>query len=152
MDLSKPSSATPSYTSGVCLPGVSPNSSTAIPLYPAVKCESPSFDFAYYGHGSSPYGGFHPMMQYHPSVKSEMSRMGCDTPDLIDAKSNNVSKDPAPIPEGMLISNLLLCSLYYAEACNEFAGFFFTPLRPGNTAFFKELSQWWRAFGNTVFD
>ena len=26
------------------------------------------------------------------------------------------------------------------------------PLRPGNTALFEQLSQWWRTVGNTVFD
>jgi len=99
MDLSKPSSINSTYVSGLS-PGVS-NSSMTIPMYSSVKSESPSFDFAYYGQGStSPYGGFHSMMQCHPMIKTEMNRMNCDTPDLIDVKSYNVSKEPAPIPEG----------------------------------------------------
>ena len=49
-----------------------------------------------------------------------------------------------------LTSNLSLYLLYYAEACNEFAGPISTSLRLSNTAPFKEMSQWWRAVGNTV--
>ena len=49
-------------------------------------------------------------------------------------------------------SNLSLYSLYYAEACNELAGPISASLRPGNTAPFEEMSQRWRAVGNTVFD
>ena len=49
-------------------------------------------------------------------------------------------------------SNLLLCSLYYAEACNEFAGPTSASLRPGNAALFKEMLQRWRAVGNNVSD
>ena len=49
-------------------------------------------------------------------------------------------------------SNLLLYSLDYAEACNELAGPISASLRPGNTALFEEMSQRWRAFGNTVSD
>ena len=49
-------------------------------------------------------------------------------------------------------SNLSLYSLYYAEACNEFAGPISASLRPGNTAPFEEMSQRWRAVGNTVSD
>ena len=49
-------------------------------------------------------------------------------------------------------SNLSLYSLYYAEACNELAGPISASLRPGNTAPFKEMSQRWRAVGNTVSD
>ena len=49
-------------------------------------------------------------------------------------------------------SNLSLYSLYYAEACNEFAGPISASLRPGNTASFEEMLQRWRAVGNTVSD
>ena len=49
-------------------------------------------------------------------------------------------------------SNLLFYSLYYAEACNEFAGPIFASLRLGNTAPFEEMLQRWRAVGNTVSD
>ena len=51
-----------------------------------------------------------------------------------------------------VLSNLSLHSLCYAEACNELAGPISTSLRPDNTASFEEMSQWWRAVGNTVFD
>ena len=43
-------------------------------------------------------------------------------------------------------------SLYYAEACNELAGLISTTLRPGSKPSFKEMSQRWRAIGNTVSD
>ena len=46
--------------------------------------------------------------------------------------------------------NLSLCSLYYAEACNEFAGPISASLRSGNTASFEEMSQRWQAVGNTM--
>ena len=49
-------------------------------------------------------------------------------------------------------SNLLLCSLSYAETCNKLAKSLSASLRPGNTASFNEMSQQWRAVGNTVFD
>ena len=49
-------------------------------------------------------------------------------------------------------SNLSLYSLDYAEACNELAGPISASLRAGNTAPFEEMSQLWRAVGNTVFD
>ena len=49
-------------------------------------------------------------------------------------------------------SNLSLYSLDYAEACNELAGPISASLRPGNTAPFEEMSQRWRAVGNTVSD
>ena len=41
--------------------------------------------------------------------------------------------------------------MYYAKACNEFAGLIFASLRPGNTAPFEEMLQRWRAVGNNVF-
>ena len=47
-------------------------------------------------------------------------------------------------------SNLSLYSLYYAELCNEFAEPISVSLRPGNAAPFEEMSQRWRAVGNTV--
>ena len=50
-------------------------------------------------------------------------------------------------------SNLLLQSLYYAEACNEFARPISASLRPGDTATpDEEMSQRWQAVGNTVSD
>ena len=48
--------------------------------------------------------------------------------------------------------NVSLYALCYAKACNEFAGPVSAPLRPGNTAFFEQISQRWRAVGNSVFD
>ena len=39
------------------------------------------------------------------------------------------------------ISNILLYSLYYAEARNEFTGPISTSLRPGNTTHFEEMLQ-----------
>ena len=47
-------------------------------------------------------------------------------------------------------SNLLLYSLYYAEACSEFARPISASLRPGNIALFEEMSLLWRAVGITV--
>ena len=49
-------------------------------------------------------------------------------------------------------SNLSLYLLDYAEVCNELAGPISASLRPGNTAPFEEMSQRWRAVGNTVSD
>ena len=48
--------------------------------------------------------------------------------------------------------NLSLYSLQYAEACNELAGPISASLHPGNTAPFEEISQRWRAVGNTESD
>ena len=45
---------------------------------------------------------------------------------------------------------LLLYSLYYAEACNKFAGPISASLRLGNTAPFGKMSQRWRVIGNTM--
>ena len=42
--------------------------------------------------------------------------------------------------------------MYYAEACNKFAGPISASLRPGNTAPFEEMLQRWQAVGNTVCD
>ena len=42
-----------------------------------------------------------------------------------------------------------LFSLYYAEACNEFAGPISASLRPGNTAPLEKLLQQWWAVGNS---
>ena len=47
-------------------------------------------------------------------------------------------------------SNLSLYLLDYAEVCNELSGPISASLRPGNTAPFEEMSQRWRAVGNTV--
>ena len=49
-------------------------------------------------------------------------------------------------------SNLSLYSLHNAEACNEFARPIYASLRLGNTVSFKEMSQRWRAVGNTASD
>ena len=49
-------------------------------------------------------------------------------------------------------SNISLYSLDYAEACNELAGPISASLCPGSTAPFEEMSQQWRAVGNTVSD
>ena len=42
--------------------------------------------------------------------------------------------------------------MYYAEACNEFEGPISASFCRGNTDPLKEMSQRWRAVGNTVFD
>ena len=42
--------------------------------------------------------------------------------------------------------------LYYAEACNELARPISASLRPGSTAYFKEMLQRWQAVDDTVFD
>ena len=47
-------------------------------------------------------------------------------------------------------SNLFIRSLYYAEACYEFAGPISASLLPGNTATIEEMSQRRRAVGKTV--
>ena len=49
-------------------------------------------------------------------------------------------------------SNFSLYSLYYAEACNEFVEPFYASLHPGNIASLEEMSQRWRAGGNTESD
>ena len=49
-------------------------------------------------------------------------------------------------------SNLLLYLLYYAEACNKFAGPISASLCAGNTAPFEEMLQRWQAVSNTVSD
>ena len=49
-------------------------------------------------------------------------------------------------------SNYSLYLLYYAEACNKFAGHISASLRPDNSAALEEMSQRWRAVGNTVSD
>ena len=46
-------------------------------------------------------------------------------------------------------SNLSFYMLYYAIACNEYAGPIFVSLGPGNTAHFEEILQRWQAAGNT---
>ena len=55
-------------------------------------------------------------------------------------------------PNGLAYLSLSLYSLHYAEACNELAAPISASLRPGNTAPFEEMSQRWRAVGNTVSD
>ena len=41
--------------------------------------------------------------------------------------------------------------LYYVTACNELAGLIFGCIAPRlNIATFEEMSQWWRANGNSV--
>ena len=46
----------------------------------------------------------------------------------------------------------LLYLLYYAEVYNKLAGPISTTLLPNNTASFQEMSQRWRAVGNSVSD
>ena len=48
-------------------------------------------------------------------------------------------------------SNLSLYSFYFAEDYNEFTGPILASLCPSNIAPFREMSQWWRAIGNTAF-
>ena len=49
-------------------------------------------------------------------------------------------------------SNFSLHSLYYAKAYNNLAKPISASLHPSNTALFKDMSQQWRAVGNSVFD
>ena len=50
-------------------------------------------------------------------------------------------------------SKISLYWLFYAEECKEFAGAHLrTIMRTSSTALFEEISQRWRAIGNTVFD
>ena len=49
-----------------------------------------------------------------------------------------------------LKSNLLLYSLYYAEARNELAGPIVASLRPGKTPPFEAISQRWQTVGIAV--
>ena len=42
--------------------------------------------------------------------------------------------------------------LYYVEGCSEFVGPISSPLRPGNTVPFKEMSQRWQPVYKTVPD
>ena len=63
---------------------------------------------------------------------------------LEDSTSGDYDQKPNQIK-----SYLSLCSLYYAEACIKFAGPISASLRPGNTASFEEMSQRWRAVGNS---
>ena len=44
------------------------------------------------------------------------------------------------------------CTLCYVKLCNKLAWLIFASLRPGNIASFEQMSQWWRAVGNTVSD
>ena len=66
--------------------------------------------------------------------------------------NSSFAKQNMPKKVSKIKSNLSLYSLYYAEACNELAGPISASLRPGNTAPFEEMSQRWRAVGNTVSD
>ena len=49
-------------------------------------------------------------------------------------------------------SNLSLYPLYYAKACNEFAGPISALLRQRYSATFEDMSQGWRAVGNIMSD
>ena len=69
----------------------------------------------------------------------------CNKFAIIFSNTNSIGKDD-------IKSYLSLYSLDYAEACNELAGPISASLRPGNTAPFEEMSQRWRAVGNTVSD
>ena len=66
-----------------------------------------------------------------------------------------------PVDQGLVIIwhfwvetrfKLTQISLYYAEACNEFAWPTSASLCPSNTAPFKETLQQWQAVGNTESD
>ena len=48
--------------------------------------------------------------------------------------------------------NLSFYSLYYAKACNKFAGPIYASLRTGNITSFKEMPHRWQAVGNCVSD
>ena len=71
-------------------------------------------------------------------------------------KFNDFAENHIQIRDFFLIqdfvkSNLSVYSLYYAEACNEFAGPI-SSLRPDNTASFEEMIQRWQNVGKTVSD
>ena len=67
------------------------------------------------------------------------------------SQSTSVSKWPAS-NQNQIESNLSLYLLYYAEACNNFAGPISASLRPGNTASCEEMTQRWQTVDNTVSD
>ena len=95
MDLSKSSSDTPS-----CMDS---SRASSMSMFPPIKAEPPTFDFHYYRQDSpSLYGGMHSMIPFHPSIKTEMNRGSYGSPEPPDVKSNDVSKDAAPIPQGSL--------------------------------------------------
>ena len=52
----------------------------------------------------------------------------------------------------LMKSTFLLFLMYYDEACNELVRPISASLRPGYTASFEEMSQQWRAVGNTESD
>ena len=64
--------------------------------------------------------------------------------------SINVAYEPTT--NSIIKSNLLLYSLYHAEACNELAGPISASLRLGNTGSFEEMPQRWQTVNNTVLD
>ena len=46
--------------------------------------------------------------------------------------------------------NLSLCSLCYAETCDELSGPISASLRPGNTVHFEQMSPRWQAVSNPI--
>ena len=91
-------------------------------------------------------------------IYSSLSR--CELPRTLELPIalEGLSKDILLIVKaGLVLSarkistqNLLLHSLYYAEACNELGGPISASLRPGHTGPFEEMLQRWRTVGNTV--
>ena len=88
------------------------------------------------------------------TVTREIEKMFVILSEIRSYKTENFKwRNSGPYQIGHNIkSNLSLCLLYYAEACNEFAGPIFTSLRPDNTAPFKEMSQRCRTVGDTMSD
>ena len=50
------------------------------------------------------------------------------------------------------VNQISLNSLYYSEACNEFAGPIYASLRLSYTAHFEIMSQWWRTVATLMLD
>ena len=72
-------------------------------------------------------------------------------PSKINVNQRNYPKNKETRQKPLNIkSNLSLYSLYYTEACNEFARHISASLRPGSTARFEEMLQRWRTVDNTV--
>ena len=83
------------------------------------------------------------------------NRKTATTPTCSSTETNNISLESALwswATNHLVKSNLSLYSLYYAEACNEFAGPISTLVRLSNTAPFEEMWQRWRAIGSTMSD
>ena len=63
--------------------------------------------------------------------------------DLNFSKKKNSDLNLKKVSQLKSKSNHSLYSIYYAKACIEFVGNISASLRPGNTASFEEMSQWW---------